>query len=92
MVMGLEALAACQIMAYVSWPWSAKRHNIGIGRYSFGRKYGLEANIEAFKVKGRTLYHWRRQLRMGGEDLEGIQREVQGASSAIPRAKRLDSA
>jgi hypothetical protein len=30
----------------------------------FWEKYGLAPTLEAFKVKRRTLYHWRHQLRM----------------------------
>src|SRR4029453_1103299 len=36
----------------------------------FWEKYGLAPTLEAFTVKRRTLYHWRRQLRMQGGDLE----------------------
>jgi transposase-like protein len=35
----------------------------------FWEKYGLEATKEAFKVKRRTLYNWRKQLREGNEDI-----------------------
>ena len=38
----------------------------------FWEKYGLAPTLEAFKVKRRTLYHWRRQLRMEGGDLEAL--------------------
>jgi transposase-like protein len=41
-------------------------------RLRFGRKYGLAPTLEAFKVKRPTLYHWRRQLRVGSEDLEAL--------------------
>jgi hypothetical protein len=60
-------------MAYVSRSWSARRHSIDIyGVLRFWEKYGLAPTLEAFKVKRRTLYHWRWQLRMGGEDLEAL--------------------
>jgi len=38
--MGLESLAASQIMAYVFWPWSVKRHNHDIEHCCFGRTTG----------------------------------------------------
>ena len=38
----------------------------------FWEKYGLAPTLEAFKVKRRTLYHWRRQLSMEGGDLEAL--------------------
>src|SRR6185503_47522 len=37
MGMGLESLAASQIMAYVFWPWLVKRHNHDIEHCCFGR-------------------------------------------------------
>ena len=48
----------------------------------FGR-YGLAPTLEAFKVKRRTLYHWRHQLRMDGGDLEALNEK-----SRAPRLKR----
>ena len=39
---------------------------MGIERYSRER-YGLEPTTEAFKVRRRTLYYWRSQLREGNE-------------------------
>jgi hypothetical protein len=33
----------------------------------FWEKYGLDATMEAFKVKRRTLYYWRKQLSEGNE-------------------------
>ena len=35
-------------------------------------KYGLVPTLEAFKLKRPPLYHWRRQLRVGSEDLEAL--------------------
>jgi len=54
----------------------------------FWEKYGLEATIEAFKVKRRTLYHWRKQLREGNKDIESLNEK----SRAPPRApaRRVD--
>ena len=42
------------------------------GVLRFWEKYGLAPTLEAFKIKRRTLYHWRRQLRMEGGDLEAL--------------------
>jgi hypothetical protein len=42
------------------------------GVLRFWEKYGLAPTLEAFKIKRRTLYHWRRQLRMEGWDLEAL--------------------
>jgi len=55
--MGSEGLAGFRIMAYVFWPWSVKRHKQRYRALLFWGKYGLEATMEAFKVKRRTLYH-----------------------------------
>ena len=49
----------------------------------FWEKYGLEATIEAFRIKRRTLYHWRMKLREGGEDPEAL-----NDKSKAPRTKR----
>ena len=49
----------------------------------FWERYGLAPTLEAFKVKRRTLYHWRRQLRMEGGDLEALNEK-----SRAPRLKR----
>ena len=49
----------------------------------FWEKYGLEATKEAFKVKRRTLYNWRKQLREGNEDI-GSRNE----KSRAPRKRR----
>ena len=37
-----------------------------------GRDTDWLRTLEAFKLKRRTLYHWRRQLRMDGGDLEAL--------------------
>ena len=49
----------------------------------FWEKYGLEATIEAFKVKRRTLYNWRKQLREGNEDIGSLNEK-----SRAPRKRR----
>ena len=49
----------------------------------FWEKYGLAPTLEAFKVKRRTLYHWRRQLRIDGGDQEALNEK-----SRAPRLKR----
>ena len=49
----------------------------------FWEKYGLEATIEAFKVKRRTLYYWRSQLREGNESIESLNEK-----SRAPRKRR----
>ena len=50
---------------------------------SFWAKHGLEATMEAFEVKGRTLYYWRRQLREGGGRLKALNEK-----SKTPRRRR----
>ena len=49
----------------------------------FWEKYGLEATMEAFKVKRRTLYNWRKQLSEGNEDIESLNEK-----SRAPRQRR----
>lgn len=39
---------------------------------SFWAKHGLEATVEAFGVKRRTLYYWRERLMKGGGKPEGL--------------------
>ena len=39
---------------------------------TFWEKHGLEATIEAFRVKKRTLYDWKRRLKEGGGKLEAL--------------------
>src|ERR1041384_124040 len=53
------------------------------GVLRFWEKYGTEAAIEAFKVKRRTLYHWRSQLRKEGGDPEALNEK-----SRAPRKRR----
>jgi hypothetical protein len=49
----------------------------------FWNKYGLEATMEAFKIKRRTLYHWRNELQKGGENPESLNDQ-----STAPRKRR----
>ena len=49
----------------------------------FWEKYGLDPTIEAFKVKRRTLYHWRTKLLAGGEHPEALNEQ-----SRAPRLRR----
>src|SRR5512136_551547 len=49
----------------------------------FWESYGVEATMEAFGVKRRTLYHWRKQLREGGENPEALNEK-----SRAPRGRR----
>ena len=49
----------------------------------FWESYGMEATTEAFGVKRRTLYHWRKQLREGGESPEALNEK-----SRAPRRRR----
>lgn len=49
----------------------------------FWEKYGLEATIEAFGVKRRTLYDWRMKLREGAERPEAL-----NDRSRAPRVRR----
>lgn len=49
----------------------------------FWEKYGLEATMEAFKVKRRTLYHWRSRLREGANNPEALNEK-----SRAPRKRR----
>ena len=49
----------------------------------FWDKYGLQATIEAFKIKRRTLYHWRAQLRDGADNPEALNEK-----SRAPRLRR----
>src|SRR5262245_47203851 len=49
----------------------------------FWEKYGLDPTLEAFKVKRRTLYHWRSQLRKGCDNPEALNEK-----SRVPRKRR----
>ena len=51
----------------------------------FWEKYGLEATMEAFKVKRRTLYNWRKQLSEGNEDIESLNEKSPLSMSSIAR-------
>ena len=53
------------------------------GVLRFWEKYGLDPTMEAFKVKRRTLYHWRMKLREGGENPEALNER-----SRAPRKRR----
>ena len=39
---------------------------------AFWQKYGLPATKDAFAVKERTLYHWKRKLKQGGGVAESL--------------------
>ena len=39
---------------------------------AFWTKHGLEATLDAFSVKKRTLYYWQAQLKKGGGQLEAL--------------------
>jgi len=39
---------------------------------AFWEKHGIEATIEAFKIKERTLYYWKSNLNRGGGKLESL--------------------
>ena len=39
---------------------------------AFWEKYGLDATIEAFEVKERTLYYWKSQLKKGGGKITAL--------------------
>ena len=38
----------------------------------FWEKHGLKPTMEAFEIKRRTLYQWRKQLREGNHNLESL--------------------
>lgn len=50
---------------------------------AFWEKYGLEATIEAFKLKRRTLFYWKRQFKQGSKKIESLNEK-----SRAPRNKR----
>jgi len=52
----------------------------------FWEKHGLEPTVEAFEVNRRTLYHWRRQLREAGENVEALNEKSRARQK---RRKRL---
>jgi transposase InsO family protein len=49
----------------------------------FWDKHGLEATVEAFNVKKRTLYDWKKNLRKGGNKPEALNEK-----SKAPRTRR----
>ena len=49
----------------------------------FWEKYGLNPTMEAFRIKRRTLYHWRMRLRKGGGHPEALNEQ-----SRAPRSRR----
>jgi transposase InsO family protein len=49
----------------------------------FWEKHGLEATEEAFEVKKRTLFNWKRQLKEGGGKIEALNDQ-----SRAPKQKR----
>jgi hypothetical protein len=56
------------------------------GVLRFWEKYGLAPTLAAFEIKRRTVYHWRAQLRTGGEDLEALNEK---SKAPLRRRKRL---
>jgi len=50
---------------------------------AFWQKYGLDATLEAFKVKRRTLFNWKKQFKTGGSKPEALNEK-----SKTPRTKR----
>jgi hypothetical protein len=64
----------------------------------FWEKYGLAPTLEAFKLKRRTLYYWRGQVRIDGGDLEalneksrapGLKRKRLGPKEVTEEIRRL---
>ncbi|MBI5306508.1 hypothetical protein HZB04_02905 [Candidatus Wolfebacteria bacterium] len=49
----------------------------------FWEKHGLEAAIDAFKVKRRTLFYWKSQWEKGDKKIEALNEK-----SKAPRVKR----
>jgi len=52
---------------------------------SFWDKYGLEATIDAFGVKERTLYLWKSQIKKGGGKLESLNEKSRRPNTARRR-------
>jgi transposase InsO family protein len=50
---------------------------------AFREKHGHTTTVEAFEVKSRTLYHWRRQFEGGGKIAEALNEK-----SRAPKTKR----
>jgi len=53
---------------------------------AFWEKYGLEATIDAFKVKRRTLFYWKHKLKQGNGKPESLNSK---SKAPIVRRKRL---
>ena len=49
----------------------------------FWEKHGLEATIDAFDIKRRTLYNWKKQWEEGGKKIEALNEK-----SCAPKTKR----
>ena len=50
---------------------------------AFWQKYGLDATLEAFKVKRRTLFNWKKQFKTGDSKPEALNEK-----SKTPKTKR----
>jgi transposase InsO family protein len=50
----------------------------------FWEKHGIEATMEAFQVKRRTLFKWKKQFKAGGNKIEAL-----NDSSRAPQKKRV---
>jgi len=50
---------------------------------AFWQKYSLDATLEAFEVKRRTLFNWKKQFKAGGSKPEALNEK-----SKTPRTKR----
>jgi hypothetical protein len=53
---------------------------------AFWEKHGLEATMEAFKVKRRTLFNWKSILNKGGGKIESLNNKKR---TPINKRKRL---
>lgn len=49
----------------------------------FWEKYGLDATLDAFKIKRRTLFYWKKQFQQNGKKPEALNEK-----SKAPRTKR----
>ena len=61
----LEGLADFRIMAYVFWPWSAKRHNIDIEFFYFGKNTGLSRQWRPSRSSGARCISGESSLEKG---------------------------
>lgn len=57
---------------------------------SFWDKHGLEATLDAFAVKKRTLFDWKRQLKQGGGQLEALNEKSKRPKNIRSRVWPLD--